>query len=235
MTFQELSDYNDLYMLQEADWSGLGKRAAATGAAAAALAGGSQFINTPPTTDQPAAIVQPAAQPAAVDPIMDVRFINYVKSVENSKSNPKHIGGWDNIKKKWYQYGTDTRDDYREGGADTIGWGHKLKRGEAFPDGLTDEQAYDLLIQDLKIHENLVKRDIGIDVYNSLDTNRKQMLIDFAFNLGNIWKKEFPKFTRAVIDNNIPVMRAEYHRYSRGKLLGRNDVFYNTFLKTLNK
>jgi len=224
MTFQELSDYNDLVMLQEADWSNWGKRAAATGAAAAALAGGSQFINTPttPPADQPA-ITQPAAQPAAVDPIMDVRFINYVKSVENNKSDPR--GGWNNTDQKWYPHGS------HEGGTDTIGHGHKLKRGEAFPDGLTDEQAHDLLIQDLKIHENLVKRDIGVDVYNSLDTNRKQMLIDFAFNLGNIWKKEFPKFTKAVIDNNIPVMRAEYHRYSKGKLLGRNDVFYNTFLK----
>jgi|TARA_Y100000296_G_scaffold40619_1_gene46886 hypothetical protein len=36
MTFQELSDYNDHYMLQEADWSGWGKRAAGVGAAAAA-------------------------------------------------------------------------------------------------------------------------------------------------------------------------------------------------------
>ena len=52
----------------------------------------------------------------------------------------------------------------------------------------------------------------------------------FAFNLGTL--KEFPKFTQAVIDNNTTVMRAEYPRYSGGKLLTRrNNIFYNTFLK----
>ena len=56
------------------------------------------------------------------------------------------------------------------------------------------------------------------------------MLIDFAFNLGTL--REFPNFTQAVIGNNIPVMRAEYHRYSGGKpLTRRNNIFYNTFLK----
>ena len=225
MTFQELSDYNDLYMLQEADWSGWGKRAAATGAAAAALAGGSQFINTPPTTDQPAAIVQPAAQPAAVDPIQDPNFIAYIKNVENAALTGRQPNGM------WKDHPSG------EGGLPTFGYGHKIKKGEDFSQPkFSDADVEALLMKDLEEHEARVITQIGADVYNQLDTIRKQMLIDFVYN--GIALKTYPKFLQAVINNDIKGMRAEYIRNYRPKgsselvpLSRRNRLFYEYFLK----
>ena len=190
MTFQELSDYNDLYMLQEGPFGQrLARTAAALGIAGAGAGGAYNYYNQPQDNpaSAPTAVTQPAARPYKIDPIMDVRFIDYMKNVENDAQAGRDGGVW--LPHKSY-----------EGGTDTIGYGHK----------------------------------IGTDVYTSLDINRKQMLIDFAFNLGTL--KGFPKFTQGVIDNNIQVMRGEYPRYSGGQLLKRrNDIFYNTCLNKLNK
>ena len=226
MTFQELSDYNDHYMLQEADWSSWGRRAAGTAAAAAAMYGGSQYTPTTPTppTDRPAAVVQPANPQAVVDPIQDANFIAYIKNVENAASEGRSSNG------VWVQHSSP------EGGSDTFGYGHKIKRGEDFSQGRTDAQVDALLVDDLQAAENIVRREIGTDVYNKLDPKRKQMLIEFAFNLGTL--RGFPLFTKAVIDNDIDVMRAEHHRKyedkNTGKWIGlkrRNDLFHKYFLE----
>lgn len=219
MTFQELSNYNDSYLLQEGPFGrNLARTAAALGIAGAGAGGAYNYYNQNQDNQRPAppAVTQPAARPYKIDPIMDARFIGYIKNVENAAQTGRSGGVW--FPHKSY-----------EGGTDTIGYGHKIKAGEDFSKGLSDEQVNNLLIQDLRVHEDVVKNEIGTDVYTNLDINRKQMLIDFAFNLGTL--KGFPKFTQGVIDNNIQVMQDEYPRYSGGQLLKRrNDIFYNTFL-----
>ena len=126
------------------------------------------------------------------------KFIAYIKNVENAASEGRSSNG------VWVQHSSP------EGGSDTFGYGHKIKRGEDFSQGRTDAQVDALLVDDLQAAENIVRREIGTDVYNKLDPKRKQMLIEFAFNLGTL--RGFPLFTKAVIDNDIDVMRAEHHR-----------------------
>ena len=61
---------------------------------------------------------------------------------------------------------------------------------------------------------------------------KKQMFIDFAYNLGPKFVKEFPKFTRAALANNIDGMVKEYERSAQGKpLTRRNKMFFDLFLK----
>ena len=65
------------------------------------------------------------------------------------------------------------------------------------------------------------------------------MLLDFTFNGGSP-KTVFPKFTKAVINNDVAGMKREYKRYFYEKgskvkkeLKSRNELFYNYFLKDL--
>jgi hypothetical protein len=58
-----------------------------------------------------------------------------------------------------------------------------------------------------------VEKKIGKD-WDTLDPKRKQMLVDYQFNLkGGISK--FPEFTKAVIANDLDKMREEYKRHYR--------------------
>ena len=122
-------------------------------------------------------------------------FLDYIMEVEGSR---KRRG-------KHYAYPSP------EGGAKTIGYGHKLKKGENFSSGLTENQAKLLLESDLMNAAQGVEKSIGKD-WDSLDTKRKQMLIGMQFNLGSV-KRKFPKFTEAVINNDTEEMKREYKRY----------------------
>ena len=78
--------------------------------------------------------------------------------------------------------------------------------------------------------ENTVRMKIGKE-YDKLDMKRKQMLIDFAYNLGPKFAREFPKFTKAVLANDLEGMKKEHKRYSGGKeLVRRNKMFEELFL-----
>jgi GH24 family phage-related lysozyme (muramidase) len=124
-------------------------------------------------------------------------FINYLIDVEGTrKKRGKH-----------YAYKSP------EGGAKTIGYGHKIKKGENFRGGLTETQAKLLLESDLMDSASAVEKKIGKD-WDTLDPKRKQMLVDYQFNLkGGISK--FPEFTKAVIANDLDKMREEYKRHYR--------------------
>lgn len=77
----------------------------------------------------------------------------------------------------------------------TIGWGHsitykngrqirglnnKAKAYALFPDGITMEQAEELLSQDLVIYEDAVERLVKVD----LNENQFAALVSFCFNIG---------------------------------------------------
>lgn len=67
---------------------------------------------------------------------------NVIKAFENSKANPK--GGYNKKAKKWFPHKS------LEGGSDTIAYGHKLLPGEDFSEGLTDNEAEQLLEKDIR-------------------------------------------------------------------------------------
>lgn len=65
-------------------------------------------------------------------------------------------------------------------GLDTIGVGHRLRPGEAYPDGITHDGAMSLLAGDLGTAEAEVNRDVTVPIgQNSFDA-----LVSFAFNCG---------------------------------------------------
>jgi GH24 family phage-related lysozyme (muramidase) len=151
-------------------------------------------------------------------------FINYVKSVENGVHN-----GYDKKRQLWFPIRS------VEGGSDTIAYGHKLRSGENFSKGITEDQASQLLIKDLNIARAKVKHEIdseyGIGLFNTLLLPSQEMLIDFTFNLGSL--RSFPKFVRGVLTNDKDIMRKEYRRYMGGKeLTNRNKVFFDRYLKS---
>lgn len=66
------------------------------------------------------------------------------------------------------------------GGKRTIGYGHVLKPGEAFPGGVTQEQAEELLAEDVGIAEDAVIRLVKV----ALTPHQFDALVSFVFNVG---------------------------------------------------
>jgi lysozyme len=66
------------------------------------------------------------------------------------------------------------------GGFPTIGYGHRLLPAEAFPDGITEGQADELLAADLRQAEQAVHRLVRVP----LTHGQYDALVDFCFNLG---------------------------------------------------
>lgn len=65
-------------------------------------------------------------------------------------------------------------------GIPTIGYGHRLLRGESFPNGITQAQAQAILANDLRTAEAAVQRLVTVP----LAQGQFDALVDFAFNLG---------------------------------------------------
>tara|TARA_B100000902_G_scaffold112842_1_gene114082 strand:+ start:708 stop:5615 length:4908 start_codon:yes stop_codon:yes gene_type:complete len=159
----------------------------------------------------------------------DNKFLNYMKKVENQKLM---LGNKNMMQHK-----------SAEGGTDTVAYGHKLTKEEIETgkiyeydiNKLTVPQANDILKRDLKAaHDKLI--EIYGDEYLKLDNRKKQMLIDFQFNMGSGGVKKFKEFRKGLFSGNEEKMKAEYERsYTKDgesfKLEGRNKDFFNFFFK----
>lgn len=168
------------------------------------------------------------------------KLINYIKSAENGIN-----AGWNKNKNLWFPHKSP------EGGMPTIAYGHKIKDNielSKYKKGISNKKANELLISDLNNAKTVVYNDLNTMLSNKiiklnsllypdnklkLNNNQEEMLIDYAFNLGTL--KKFPKFTQAVLDNDIKKMNQEYERTFRDskgivQKLGRNKLFKNTFL-----
>ena len=163
----------------------------------------------------------------------DEKFLNYMKIVENNKL---YRGNKSKLRHK-----------SAEGGTDTIGYGHKLTDKEIKAnsvygynlDTLTVEQADDILKKDLGKAYSQLSKTFGEDFIN-LDDRRKQMLLDFQFNLGGL--KKFPKFTAALFAGDEKTMMNEYKRVftpagsdKPKPLTGRNKNFNDFFFDGMAK
>jgi lysozyme len=70
---------------------------------------------------------------------------------------------------------------YRDvAGCPTIGYGHLIKPGESFPDGIAEPQASAILAADLQAAEQAVARLVKV----ALTQGQFDALVDFCFNLG---------------------------------------------------
>ena len=146
---------------------------------------------------------------------LDQSFVDYIKNVENAGKK-----GFDKKKNLWFPHKS------FEGGSDTIGYGHKIQSGEDFSKGITDAQAESLLKRDLQKALDQVNKELS---GKQLTKKQQEMFIDFVFNMGTL--KKFPKFTQAVLKNDLDGMRSQYKRFAAGReLTGRNSSFLKRFL-----
>ncbi|MGA7242344.1 MAG: lysozyme [Terracidiphilus sp.] len=65
-------------------------------------------------------------------------------------------------------------------GLRTIGFGHRLTPGEAYPKGITQPQGEEILNRDVAIAEAAVERSVQVP----LAQGQFDALVDFVFNLG---------------------------------------------------
>jgi lysozyme len=65
-------------------------------------------------------------------------------------------------------------------GFQTIGFGHRLAPGEAYPAGITEAHGETILSQDVAIAEAAIERLVKV----SLTQGQFDALVDFVFNLG---------------------------------------------------
>ena len=66
-------------------------------------------------------------------------------------------------------------------GYPTIGYGHKIKPGESFPNGVTEAQATAILIADVASAEAAIARLVKVP----LTQGQFDALVDFVYNLGS--------------------------------------------------
>ena len=138
---------------------------------------------------------------------------------------------------------------YDDNGYPAIGYGHRLTSKASVEnykrDGITQEQAEDLLAKDIMEAENNVRvvynkfiKDKGFSgtaatKFRNLDVNRKAMLVEMSFNMGASKvspdnKDGFPKFFEALAHNDYETMSQEYHR--KGVSEDRNNEFLELFI-----
>lgn len=67
------------------------------------------------------------------------------------------------------------------GGKKTIGYGHVIKDDEKFEEPISEFEATQILLEDIKIAEKAVKRHLKI---STLNNNQFSALVSFTFNLG---------------------------------------------------
>lgn len=145
----------------------------------------------------------------------------YLREDNKSTFSPIEQSYLDDLKflengiKKGYENGIWKPHKSVEGGLDTIAYGHKLKKGESFKKGLTEEEANKLLIKDYKEHKKRAKDRIdsqfGKGAFDKLDPKKQVVLTDYEYNVG---LRKFPKFAKAVIEDDKDTMLKEYKRYS---------------------
>lgn len=150
-------------------------------------------------------------------------FIDYIRVCENGIKK-----GWNPNSQKWFPY-----DD---GSGLHIAYGHKIKDGENFSNGISEAQAQEILRQDLQEAYDKAKRYFERRGFNIEEFSNRQVeiILDFTFN-GCLYSH--PKMMNAVATSNLEEQRKEYKRYavlngSRTELRDRNTRFFNRYLKT---
>lgn len=87
----------------------------------------------------------------------------------------------------------------------TIGYGHRLKRGESFPNGITKEDALSLLEKDLRDTEKGVKRLVKTPLYQ----NQFDALVSLIFNFG-ARRFRYTRCLRYINNRNFSLAKVEF-------------------------
>ena len=161
------------------------------------------------------------------DGTTEAGMIDYLKFTENgiAAGYKKNKDG----EMRWYPH----KDNK---GIWTIGYGHNIGAAGGtkadYKDGLTDQEVEDLLKSDMKVHTNLLEKNVP--EWENLSTLQRNALLDIQYNIrGNVWTK-FPSFTKAVVNKDwknvvIHGSRAEY----KNKPNQRNTAFYKSMIEPM--
>lgn len=103
-------------------------------------------------------------------------------------------------------------------GYKTIGYGHKILRGEDYSDGITEEQATVLLRRDVQYAVDAVNASLK----RPLSQNQFDALVDLAFNEGPVSVPKGNEMMRAV--NAGHVSESNFTAYRYVKVKGRYGV-----------
>ena len=164
------------------------------------------------------------AFPLDLNPETMKKYREVLKVQENSLKS-----GYRKSEDKWYPHKSP------EGGADTVGFGHKLIGPDAYKytKGLTTKEAENLLDSDILKHqaiaESIVDKKYGKGTFDSLPQDSQMLLVDYAYN-GVL--NQFPTFMGAVVKGDTQTMLKEYERFSgSGPLKERNAWTKDTIIK----
>ena len=109
---------------------------------------------------------------------MSDKGIEWLKGLEGSvKVNEKHVI-YDDATGKPVPAGTQL-----PVGA-TIGYGHLVQPGEDFSAGLTEQQATELLQQDLQATYNTINEQVSADAISNMTQSQYDALVSLVFNIG---------------------------------------------------
>tara|TARA_B110000879_G_scaffold212962_1_gene312248 strand:+ start:3195 stop:8552 length:5358 start_codon:yes stop_codon:yes gene_type:complete len=134
--------------------------------------------------------------------------------------------GWDPKKQLWFP----TPAPEKNGGYD-IGYGHKIKKGESFSKGLTNDQVNNLFEKDIDTKFKAAKstfnnRNLSRS-WDELDQQEQLLLTDYQYN-GVLGK--FKNFMKAVADKDKDLMLKEYVRYDDGVPLGKRNDWTKSYI-----
>jgi len=138
------------------------------------------------------------------------------------------LKGWDSKRQLWFP----TPAPEKGGGFD-IGYGHKIKRGEDFSKGLTNDQVNNLFKRDIDTKFKAAKstfnnRNLSRS-WDELDQQEQILLTDYQYN-GVL--HDFKKFMKAVADKDKDLMLKEYVRYDDGVPLGKRNDWTKSYIDT---
>lgn len=149
-------------------------------------------------------------------------FSNQLKSGENGQNK-----GYDNESGLWFPFDVGINNEQN------IGWGINMSTLSAadkkrFSKGVSTEEIEGLYNERISSHLNKSQKHITSlgGNWDSFPDNIKLALTDFSYNLGSL--KKFPKFTQAIIDNDLATAKKEYKRFytqngKRTEMVGRNE------------
>ena len=136
------------------------------------------------------------------------------------------LKGWDSKRQLWFP----TPAPEKNGGFD-IGYGHKIKKGENFSKGLTDDQVNNLFAKDLDVKFKAAKSTFNRQnlsrSWDELNEQEQILLGDYQYNgvLG-----DFKKLMKAVANKDKDSMLKEYVRYQGKEKLGRRNDWTKSYI-----
>ncbi len=112
----------------------------------------------------------------------------------------------------------------KEGGTDTIGYGHKLKIGEFFG-VISQDKANELLSSDISRSEDIVIKKLGSRKVNQRTFN---LLVDLAFNTGTIYNHVLNSLDKNTFEKDYNKVAITINgEFAQGLLNRRNNALTN--------